>query len=549
MSPSAALALPLLVFAPAQAQTPASDKPAVMAGRVLNAVSGEPIRRATVRCRPLIPVNPLDPPPFILATSDDEGRFRFEGLAAGRYQLAGEKAGFVPGEYGARSRSGIGIQIALSPGQTIDNLEFRLTPQAVVRGTVFDQDGEPVNRAQVAIARRQFFNGKWSMAAVAAQMTQDTGEFRFATLPPGRYYIFATAFPMPGQQANAPAAGPPQESYITTWHPDAPDLESSVPLDLAPGADRAGIDIRLRKAPTFVIHGRLEPVPTDRSRVMLVQKESAHGSMSSGSAALVRADGSFTISGVRPGSYWAVATTAMGMLTPLGRAEIEVTGQNIDSLVIRRQRPGRVTGVARLESAGPAASFRGIYLSLLPIDGPSFGRQPVTPAEDGSFTIPDITPDRYRLSVGGAPAGAYLKSVRTGGQDVLESGFMLSDDSAVHLEVAFATDSASVRGVAVNRDGAPVPGAIISLTWSSESNIAQLRSRTLAADQQGRFSLENIAPGTYLLHAWEDLDRGANHDPALRKKVQPFAREITLKPREQAEVSLTLIPAAETVLP
>ena len=61
----------------------AASGTALVEGVVVSADLGRPVRRATVRLSPVVPGPPQ------ITTSDDAGRFRFEGLEAGDYQVEG----------------------------------------------------------------------------------------------------------------------------------------------------------------------------------------------------------------------------------------------------------------------------------------------------------------------------------------------------------------------------------------------------------------------------------------------------------------------------
>src|ERR1051325_1885538 len=76
-------------------------KKARLEGIVLS-LNGEAVRKATVRLQGTA-LQPGQSPSTYSETTDNEGKFIFEDVPAGRYTLSSEKPGFVTGRYGARS--------------------------------------------------------------------------------------------------------------------------------------------------------------------------------------------------------------------------------------------------------------------------------------------------------------------------------------------------------------------------------------------------------------------------------------------------------------
>ena len=110
----------------------------------------------------------------------------------GKYRLSVTRTGFVQGEYGARAPQRPGTTLTLASGQHLQDVNFRLTPHAVIIGRVVDEDGEPVANAQVQAMRYRFTQGKKQLQPFGFGSTNDLGEYRMFGLAPGRYYLSAT---------------------------------------------------------------------------------------------------------------------------------------------------------------------------------------------------------------------------------------------------------------------------------------------------------------------------------------------------------------------
>jgi len=65
-------------------------------------------------------------------------------------------------------------------------------------------------------------------------------------------------------------------------------------------------------------------------------------------------------------------------------------------------------------------------------------------------------------------------------------------------------------------------------------------------DQNGRFLLQGIAPGNYLVFAWEDIEPGAQQDPDFRRPFERDAESFSLKAGAQQSLTRKIIPAEKT---
>ena len=94
-------------------------------------------------------------------------------------------------------------------------IELKLTPQSVIAGHVFDEDGDPVQSVNIEVWRYTYPRGRRQLTQAQNGSTNDLGEFRISNLSPGRYYVSATA-----RRGALPAilnTGRPRRAW---WPPD-----------------------------------------------------------------------------------------------------------------------------------------------------------------------------------------------------------------------------------------------------------------------------------------------------------------------------------------
>src|SRR5262249_10505820 len=116
--------------------------------------------------------------------------------------------------------------------------------------------------------------------------------------------------------------------------------------------------------------------------------------------------------------------------------------------------------------------------------------------DDGSFVITGVADDVYRLSVGQLAPNAYIKAAHYGSEDVLDKGF---DPSGANesLEIVISGDGGRISGLVSDKDQKLQPGITVvavpehPIKWISE------RSKSTSTDQNGRFNLQGLRPGSY----------------------------------------------------
>src|SRR5260370_36866836 len=102
-------------------------------GRVVDAVSGQPLGRASVS----ISVSATPDAPASLDSSrveltDPEGRFVFAGVAPGKYSLSAHRRGYFPQMY--QQHESFTTAIFVGPGLESENLGFVLRRSASISG-------------------------------------------------------------------------------------------------------------------------------------------------------------------------------------------------------------------------------------------------------------------------------------------------------------------------------------------------------------------------------------------------------------------------------
>jgi hypothetical protein len=71
------------------------------------------------------------------------------------------------------------------------------------------------------------------------------------------------------------------------------------------------------------------------------------------------------------------------------------------------------------------------------------------------------------------------------------------------------------------------------------------RFGTVSTDQHGRFTIRGVAPGSYTLYAWQDLEDGVYRDPDFLKSQEANGTAVKVEEDSHQTVELKVSPTGE----
>jgi len=531
-----------------------------VSGRVTSAMTGEPLPRATVSLMGGGPGTSMRS-----ARTDADGQFTIERVQPGVYRLVAEKVGYLQQVYGARSPGGAGAQLTLSTSQTVTGIDLRLTPQGVISGTVYDDEGEPLPRAMVGAfppgGGSATLGGRRLRRTAVTTTTNDMGEFRLFGLSPGKYIIVASSqgrigarggMGPPGMAGGMRAGDPAeQEDLMPTYYPSTTDADSAAAVEVAAGQEVAGISIMLRKGSMYRVQGKVVGVASQdlaSIRLMLVRRGAAAGPLLGGNAgAVLRTDGSFEFARVWPGAYF-VTAERMGQNTArlTGKTPVEVASGDVRDVVVTLAEPLTLSGVVRIEGAQTADTQR-LMVSLNPLEEtaglPGFlgGSLTARLAGASSFKILEVPPDSYYLNFMNLPEGAYVKSIRLNNQEVLDKGLDLTGvRGAAMIDITLSLKAASLEGTVTDGEQ-PAGGSVVVVLPDPLRPSQPYLNLFLTADQEGGFRAAGLPPGAYKLYAFPDSEAESAQDLDYVRSFESRAVSVTLEEEGKGRVDLKLL--------
>jgi len=520
---------------PANPQSPApAEQKCTVSGIVLSAATGQPLRDASIS---LYRAGGRGAP--ISTVTGADGRFDIKNVDPARYQLNASKAGYVSMQYGQKAPDEPGRMLALAPGQTVRDISFQLPRGAVITGFVYDEDGEPIERAEIRAERYRYTEGKRRLGTVGFGQTDDRGKYRIYDLAPGEYYISASG----GTVSYGDSS-----SYEPTYYPGVTDPSQASPVTIQAGNEFPGVDLTLQQVGAYHLRGRLTGAAMEsafaRATIYLetptdpMQDVSYWGDVKD-------ALGDFEISGVRPGTYNLIARLSYKGKEYQARQQVTITDSDVDGIRCALTPGAALTGVIQTEGRVDLSKVR---VDLRPPNGIMFGSNGTAAIRpDGTLEFDSVPDGHYQVEVFELPQNAYVQSVMLGDEDVLDSGFDIANGQApgTSLKIVVSANGGQIGGT-VMLDGKPFNDALVTLLPADFSKLSDdLWFKTATTDQYGNYSLTGIRPGDYLLFAWEKIIHGEERDPDFISQFKDQGQEVHVGPGAALNFQLKAIPASK----
>jgi hypothetical protein len=506
-------------------------------GQVVNALTGEPLAKARVKLREIRQGGHV----YSIST-DSGGAFVLRSVTAATYYLSAEHNGYLVGLYGSRRVVGAGTPLALKPGQEMRELVIRLTPQGVIMGRILDEDGEPVARVEIHVMQFNYVAGRRQLGNVNSASTNDLGEYRIFALQPGRYYLNATYLAGP-DAANGDLKG--EEAYAPTYYPGTYDPASAGALEIAGGTQLRGIDMMLARTRTVRVRGRVSgavsPGPGRYIGVSLAHNNSPDQDVVRNGTTVFDPQGNFELRGVTPGSYIITAQAIDEGRRFRAQMPMEVGNSNIDNVSLALAPGVDLTGQITVEGTANVR-LAGLMVVLSGPEGTGGGARGMV-REKGVLTFQGVLPDHYQLHIANLPENVYIKSIRLGTEDALDSGLNLTRGAAGPIEVLLSSNGGQIDGTVLNAQQQPAVGATVALVPESRFREQMRLFKEVVTDSTGHFSVKGIAPGDYKLFAWEEVEAGAYEDPDFLKTFEKLGESFSIHEGSKENAQLKVIPA------
>ncbi len=415
--------------------------------------------------------------------TDEEGRFSFVALPAGRFTLTSSKNGYVSTSYGAKQAGRPGTPIQIVDGQKLERRDISMPRGSVVTGIVVDEYGEPAPGTQVRVMRFVMRTGERTLQQAGQDTTDDRGMYRVYGLQPGEYLVSA----MPRNVG----VGAIREAVLAEVETLLQEAQA-----LGAGGGRAG-----QVGGLAATGGRGQELI---ERAAVLQQQVTEEEAQTEAYAPV---------------YYPGTTTPVGALpVALGVGEERIAIDFQLQLVSTARVSGTVTSY---DGSVP----QGVQVSLVPADSmglrvPGVGSNNTRPGPDGGFEITNVTPGEYRLM---ARATVRETPLEAGGATAAGRGGRAGRGAGAIAEVLWASVDIGVSGQNVSNvvlalrpgmkvsgrmtfQGAGAPptdlsGARVTLVPRGDQEGGGGGNPPATVDSMGQFTISGVAPGLYSVSA------------------------------------------------
>ena len=521
-------------------------EPGLVIAGVVADESGQPIAGAVLTAE-----GPQLPSPDPEVTTDRSGRFKFDILSEGDYEITASAKGYVESVHADLPAGGDDVAIELAAAAGISGRVVAAAGEAsIAEARIFlvDAGGREFERTTAA-------DGSFSIDEVVPgeyKVFVDHDQYAFLAAPPvtlekgmrltNKVYRLEPGVSIAGRLLNAESGGGVEggsvvltaerlaigrgkveraavsddegrfvvsglvpEHFSIAIEADgflpadsemiAVDAETNEELEilLEPGRSIYGRVVDAAGNPVAGASVRPEPVLTDMQRWPQFQRSIQRAEMQS------RDDGTFRLAGLPPHDEYSVYVSRSGFADSAAHgielgAERDVSGVEV-TLLLGGAIAGRV-----IDDDGAAVAGVTVSAQREPTQdemdrrrrsrislGRSFRPTAAPVADDGTFEMRGLTPGTYNLSVS---KEGLLPAARA---DVI-----VEDNEVVQLEDLVLGEGETLRGRVVSADGEAIEGA--QVTWRGSSSpgarpIFRARPSSVETDERGEFVITGLAPG------------------------------------------------------
>jgi hypothetical protein len=341
---------------------------------------------------------------------------------------------------------------------------------------------------------------------------------------------------------------------VRTWYPNSPSKDSAAAVTLRPGERREGVDIEMKKSPSYCVEGTAQgPMGAAAMRFGIEATQPSSSVSASGGAYMMppggvtAADGKFRICDLYAGMYRLSAQDAgqNPQDSPnYGVMEIAITDRDLHDVNVTAV-PGKpLEGEVAWDVDQPATPVTNtVSVSLAPLYRATFPSERSRGQSEipGTFTINSVFQDDYSVWSLVNAQGIYVKDIAYAGRSVLYEPLRMGTAmSGAGLRVVMAHDGATLSVLAADRDGNPGADLKVLIMPAEVHSEAVLASRLVQGqtDQSGQYTSQTLPPGKYYVMATQELVDPTPESIGKLSRARNRFQEVDLPPSGAAQIRL-----------
>ena len=526
-------------------------------GTVINGVTHEPIARALV----------YTSDDHFAGWTDNDGHFEYPlpkaatdvvGLHRPRNTFCcvqARKPGFL-----SDPNQSPGAEMAPGSEPTIV-----LIPEGLIKGRVTLPSSDGALGITVQLFSRQVQDGMFHWVQGSQVRANSNGEFRFAELSAGEYKI--VTHELMDNDPSAMLPGGQLYGFPPIYYPGAVDFTVATPIQLKAG-QTVEADLSPVRQPYYPVQIPVADEVENATVTISIQGHDSPGYSLGYNSQRHR------IEGILPNGTYLVSMESAGPNAASGAMTLTVSGAPAQGprMVLSPRSSIQLNvsedfhskdwsatsswsdGKRTFEIHGPRVYLQASLESVGDLDFQSGGsiRPPAGP-DDDTLVVEDLPPGRYWLRP--YPSHGYVVAATADGVDLLQEPLVVLPGSAHTVDMSLRDDFAEIDGSLSNMsaalDAAAKPGYVGPWTASAFVYLVPQRGgsgqyQVIAASSDGKFAAQNVAPGDYLVLAFEKPQINLPYrDVEAMRTYEHKGLTVRLAPGQKEKLELQIISSGE----
>jgi hypothetical protein len=479
---------------------------ATLTGRVLNAVTRQPIARVLVQAG------------NSATLTDYQGRFQLDQVADGTI-IQTTKPGYSP----ASPESSI---TAFNINKLQSSLDLKLYPNAIVTARLLSPTGEPL-QGVFTTAERAIFTGptrRWM--AVATAQTDTHGDLRLPL--PGGHYRIKTQYLSPHQDQTL--------AVLPQYFTDETSSQTSKVIHVRSGEEKH-FDLHPDLLPTHSVTIKSDTFQRGSPNIIAHSSQGLSIPMQTRRS---RNPGEVILS-LPTGRYDLTAHLQTTTGPQIAQASVTITGRDIDDLTLHftpiPEIPVELIVDKSLTSdnttSTPTLQQFGLFLTNEQDESDS--NEAMIGLSNQKDRAPSFTapPSTYRLRAGGVSPW-YVKSATYGLSDLLADPIeVVTGTGQTPIRIAISNDTGTLQGTTTLSSKPAAAWIYLIATTPTLSSVTTIRST-----DNGTFQRPFLPPGTYRVLASEQSISVDFNNPTALEAFSSKTQTITITPGATSNANL-----------
>jgi hypothetical protein len=520
---------------------------ATVSGRVT--LKGEPARGVMVILQGRNPGQANSP----RARTDENGRFRFNGVDAGNYSIYALAPGYIRLQ---ETSLGLGDKtLNLAEGDKVENVDLEIRRGGVIAGRITDSQGRPVIEETINLSKRDSDNRAQFSFSLSQnkdmKRTDDRGVYRIYGLPTGRYLVSVGDAPSSGR----PGITSSRAFYPRVFYPNATSESEAKLIEVSEGSEATDLDMTVPEPKeTRDVSGRVVDAGTGQpvAGVEVVVGGVWDDGRSSGNSASAEVwtgpTGEFRMFGVLPGKYELFVRVEEGGGFVSDRVIFDISEGDAHGIELKVRQGASISGVVVIEGTNdPNVLAKLSQVSVgaeIDLANPNLP----SPVESGRFRV--NADGRFRISGLQAGKAMIMMDLPKGLADRIEHNGAPVDGEGI--EIRAGEHVTGIRVVLVPIDctltlrgemkivGAALPAGFRFFVIARVTDQNDYCSHTAVTDSRGRFVIENLAQGAYEIGVTPIPPAGVELSSDIRQRFSSVKEKVFVGSDNQKPATLVV---------